>query len=329
MDNMEKNKQPCVSIIIVNFNGRNYLNRTLPILLDIQYPYFEIIVVDNGSNDGSIELIRSFSTINLIKSPRYREKNFACNYAINSSNGEFILLLDNDIALIDPHILTKLVKFYYNKDNSGAIGLAVHDEGIPLSSRYGSYFGFYFIKEVKKLTIDQIKTLHGNIVPATGGQIFIKKELWQKVGGYDNHLKFGGDDNDIGIRLTLFGYKNYLYSETNQLHIGINERIDNKKYMQKFSDMFYAHLYTMTKNYNLKNLIPSIIIYTGFTFLKAIKQSIQRKNIGPIFSFLKGLYLFVSNIKQAFIKRKMIQNNRIYKHDLFLKIKPPEIKKDQ
>ncbi|MFA5519340.1 MAG: glycosyltransferase [Spirochaetota bacterium] len=316
-----------ISVVLLNYNGKQYLEKTLPPILNLNYPNYEIIVVDNGSDDGSIDYLSAQKNIKLIKSPRFKEKNFACNYAITQAKGEFILLLDNDIIIIDENILKKLLDFLKKLTNPGAIGLAVHDDNIPKSSRYGSYFSYYFIREVKKYTIEQIKQLHENVIPATGGQIFIKKELWQQIGGYDDHLKFGGDDNDLGIRLTLLGYNNYLYSETNQIHIGINERIDNKKYMQKFSDMFYAHLYTITKNYNSKNLIPSLIIYTGFTFLKAIKQSVKRKNAGPLSSFLKGLYLYSKNLKIALKKRKIVQSQRLFKHDIFLKIKPPRINK--
>lgn len=323
----QKNKinTPFISIIVVNYNGRQYLERTIPALHKIKYPYFDITVVDNGSDDGSIEYISSYNNITIIKSPRYKEKNFACNYAIKRSKGEFILLLDNDIILVDTEILRKLLDFFHKSTNPGAIGLAVHDEGIPKSSRYGSYFGYYFIKEVKKYHLEQIKILHGIRVPATGGQIFIEKNLWEKIGGYDDHLKFGGDDNDLGIKLTILGYNNYLYSETNQLHIGLNERTDNIKYRQKFSDMFYAHLFTMTKNYRLKNLLPSLIIYTGFTFLKAIKQSFQRSDIGPFLSFFKGLNLYIINLKINIEKRKTIQKMRVVKDDIYLKMLPPRI----
>jgi len=325
MHNKNTTLQPFVSIVVVNYNGRKYLERTLPALQKVKYDCFDISVVDNGSDDGSIDYISTFTNIRLIKSPRFKEKNFACNYAISRSNGEFILLLDNDIVLVDPDILNKLIFFYNSISNPGAIGLAVHDDGILKSSRYGSYFSYYFIREVKKYSIDEIKILHGIKVAATGGQIFIKKELWKRNGGYDDHLKFGGDDNDLGIRLTILGYNNYLYSETNQLHIGLNERIDNIKYMQKFSDMFYAHLYTMTKNYRLKNLVPSLFIYTGFTFLKAIKQSFQRRDVGPFLSFFKGFILFIINLKINIEKRNTMQKMRIIKNDIYLKMLPPRL----
>jgi GT2 family glycosyltransferase len=325
MIHRKEKKRPTVSVIILNYNGKKYLQQTLPAVVKLDYPSYETIVVDNGSDDGSLEYISTFKKIKLIRSPRFKEKNYACNYAIGKAKGEFILLLDNDVVIVDKKILNRLIDFYNSTVNPGAIGLAVHDEKVPVSSRYGTFFSYYFIREVRKYTIEKIRSLHGSIVPATGGQIYIKKDLWENTGGYDDHLKFGGDDNDLGIRLTLLGYNNYLYSDTNQVHIGINERTDNRKYRQKFTDMFYAHLYTMTKNYRLINLIPSIPVYTGFTLLKAIKQSVQRKDPGPIWAFSKGLYLFLSNIKSAFLKRKHIQTVRVIKKDIFLKMKPPKI----
>ena len=315
-----------ISIIMLNFNGKEYLKRSIPAVQNLNYQDHEFIIVDNGSDDGSIEFIEKQNSIRLIKSPRYREKNFACNYAIEQAYGDFILLLDNDIVLVDPDIIQKLITMYTNYDKPGVIGLAVHDENINLSSRYGSYFGYYFIKEVKKYSTEQIKKFHGMVVPATGGQIFIRKSLWLEIGGYDSHLKFGGDDNDLGIRLSLLGYKNYLYSKSNQVHIGINERLDNLNYKRKFKLIFYAHLYTIVKNYRFFNMIISLNIYFCFTVLKAIKQALLRKHFGPISGFFRGFALFLKNLPHAIEKRKCIQKNRTVNHDIFLKIKPPGLK---
>ena len=309
---------PPISIIMVNFNGFPYLKETIPPLLNLNYPNYEFIIIDNGSTDGSIEYINQFPNILLLKSPRYREKNYACNHAIKHAKGQYILLLDNDIIIIDTDILLKLFTMHESLKDVGALGLAVHDRGIPLSNRYGSYFGYYFIREIKKIPVQQIKNYHGFQVPATGGQIFIRKALWEKIGGYDDHLKFGGDDNDLGIRLSLYGYRNYIYTQTNQIHIGLAERLDNKKYPKKFRDTYYAHLYTIVKNYKTINMATALIVYPLFTMLKSVKQSFLRKHPGPLWAFFQGFWLFIKNLPYALNKRKEIQKKRIIKKDVYL-----------
>ena len=62
------------------------------------------------------------------------------------------------------------------------------------------------------------------------GHIFFRKNVWSNIGGYDDYLFFGGDDRDIGLKSYLFGFRNYLYSKSLNIHIGKSEREDNNKY---------------------------------------------------------------------------------------------------
>ncbi|MCK4795423.1 MAG: glycosyltransferase family 2 protein [Desulfobacteraceae bacterium] len=89
--------RPFVSIIVLNWNGEAYISKCLDSLLEQTYPSYEVLVVDNGSTDGSIELLRGYlPRIRLIMN----EKNlgFAAgnNVAIREANGEFIVLFNND-----------------------------------------------------------------------------------------------------------------------------------------------------------------------------------------------------------------------------------------
>ena len=160
-----------------------------------------------------------------------------------------------------------------------------------------------------------------------GLALFVKKTVWQKLDGYDENLIFGGDDNDLGIKSWLLGYKNYLYSQSSQIHLGEAERRDNNKYAIKFKEIFYAHLYTIVKNFTFINLWPALIGQIVFMFFKSIKQSIFRFYFGPFFAFGQGLILFFKKIPIACQKRKEIQIKRKEKRDVFLKIKPQKIKK--
>lgn len=320
-----KSKPPLISVVMLNYNGLKYLKRTILPILKLDYPNYEFIIVDNGSTDGSLEYIKKFKKIRLIKSPRLREKNFACNYAIKRAKGEYILLLDNDALITEKNILNELIKRYTKE--TGVIGLSFYEDGFNYSKSYGGYLSYYFIKENGLLSVSKLKRYDSYKIGFPEGKaLFISKQKWDEVEGYDDNLIFGGDDNDLGIKLWLRGYKNYLYSKTIQIHLGLQERKDNEKYRIKIKEMFYAHLYTVVKNYRYHNMGITLVGLSIFLFLKSIKQSVFRFHPGPFFAFFQGYYLFLKNLPVALKKRKEIQSKRVIKEDIFLKIKPPKFK---
>jgi GT2 family glycosyltransferase len=231
--------------------------------------------------------------------------------------------MDNDSLIVNNNLILELIRRYTKK--TGVIGLAFHDEDSKYSNSLG-YLGYYYIKLNKKIDLNNIKKYDScEIGFPEGKALFISRARWMEVGGYDNHLMFGGDDSDLGIKLWLKGYKNYFYSKTIQVHLGSPERQNNKKYFLKWKEMLYAHLYTVVKNYTFLNMLITLFGLSIFGLLKSIKQSVQRESMGPLFSFLGGYYLFLKNLPIAIKKRKIIQKQRVMKDDIFLKVRIPEV----
>jgi glycosyltransferase involved in cell wall biosynthesis len=310
-----------VSVVMVNYNGLVYLKRTVPKILDLDYPNYEFIVVDNGSSDGSLEFLKNKKGVKLVQSPRIAEKNYACNYAIKQAKGKYILLLDNDALITNRSILSELIDQY--KENYGVIGLSFVNEGSKRTQYYGGYFSICFTKEVPYIDVKKVKLLHDSKIGyADGKGLFLSKEVWSSAEGYDENLSFGGDDTDLGMKLILLGYNNHLYSKTVQIHLGMPERTDNKKYSAKFRKAFYAHLYTIVKNYSFYESVLIFINYSSFMFAKSIIQSIKRKNFSTVMSFFQGIKMFFNNFDLAMRNRKLIQSKRKISSDTFLKIRP-------
>lgn len=316
------NNCPKISVIMLNYNGLKYLEETVVPILNLNYPDFEFIVVDNGSTDGSIEFLKKYGKIQLILSQRIGEKNFACNLGAKKAKGSYILFLDNDVIINDLKILENLFKQSLKLDRFGCYSVSLVNRGEDNTQFYGVFPNHFFAKNNKYISIAQLEKLHNIYIGyPNGAAFFIEKSKWDEVGGYDDSLSFGGDDNDVGIKLWLRGYKNYLYSKSFQTHIGMQERINNKKYTIKLKYLIYAHLYTIVKNFNFFNCIFTLIGYSIESFLRSIKQSMSRRSMGPARSFFIGYSLFLKNLPTALYKRKSIQKNRIIKKDIFFKIK--------
>lgn len=115
--------RPKVSIIIVNWNGKEDLVRCLSSLRDLDYPDRELIVVDNGSTDGSLEMLeQDFPEVKVMALGKNLGRSEALNIGTKASAGELILHLDNDTRICDPSFLSRLVELMLSDDTIGVCG---------------------------------------------------------------------------------------------------------------------------------------------------------------------------------------------------------------
>src|SRR3989344_1917843 len=112
-------KYPLISVVMLNYNGLKYLKKTIPPILKLDYPNYEFIIVDNGSTDGSIEFIKKFKKIKLIENKENLGYGKGKNIGVKEANGEYILLLDNDIIIREKTIIKNLIK--YNNKNTAFV----------------------------------------------------------------------------------------------------------------------------------------------------------------------------------------------------------------
>jgi len=111
-----------ISIVAVNWNGADILHKFIENLLAIKFDDLEIIIVDNGSSDDSVEIIKSYKRIACICLPINTGFAAGNNTGINVSSGDFILLINTDV-LCPPDIIIQLLKIYSeNKKNIKKIG---------------------------------------------------------------------------------------------------------------------------------------------------------------------------------------------------------------
>jgi GT2 family glycosyltransferase len=319
---MRKN-DPLVSVVILNYNGLKYLKRTIPGILKLSYNNLEILIVDNGSTDGSLNFIRKFRRIILIKNKENLGYSKGKNIGVQKAKGKYVFLLDEDILISDKKYLDNLIKFYIKNKKVCFLSPLLIDENSIKTKYYGLFYGYTGKKINKKINIPLRSDNLIKIGSFSGGAVFFKKLYWSVLGGYDEDYKFGMNDYDIGARSNIMGYSNYLYLDK-LIHIGKNKDL-NKKYFAKKMSFYYEGIFTMIlKNYNKKNLIISCIIYIPFIlFLNSI-LIIFKFNIYLILSPFLSIFNISKKFSNILKKRKIIQSKRVVKNDIFLKIKPPK-----
>lgn len=211
-----------VSILILNFNGKEYLNDCLTSVLSQTYSDFEIILLDNCSTDGSIENVaEKFNDVRIKIISSEINHGFAGgnNAALQHASGEMIVLLNND-TVVDKEWLSELVKCLNESENAGMVQSLVITEGIPLQyyKKNGTInlFGNN-IMEVFDINENGV----GEIFQVNGCSLIIRKELLNKLGGLfpDEYFAYA-EDTYLSFKVKFAGYNIYHNAKSLVQHKG-------------------------------------------------------------------------------------------------------------
>jgi len=203
--------QPLVSIVIVNWNGKHLIGECLDSLLAQKIDSFEIIVVDNGSRDGSAEFIRErYPRIRLVELPDNRGYAGGNNAGIRIATGKYTALLNNDTK-VDVAWLSSLLQAaesssartgmwaskilsYDDPDVIDNVGLLLYPDGLGRGKgRLEKDRGQYDQREEA-------------LFPSGCAGLY-RKEMLDEIGLFDEEFFAYADDVDIGLRARLAGWK--------------------------------------------------------------------------------------------------------------------------
>ncbi len=215
-----KVKKPLVAIVIVNWNGGQTIINCIKSLAMTDYPNYKVILVDNGSSDGSLEKIIKINpemeVIKLDKNYGYTiATNVGWRFGLKKLKADYICAMDSDIVTVQRNWLSLEIN-ELEKSNERGIGcgkLTFPDGRVQLlyfEREHSQYLekdvGQYdFVRETK----------------AVGGAcIIIKKEVIQKIGYYDEHFFYGPNDIDYCFRANKAGFKVIYNGYAKSIHVG-------------------------------------------------------------------------------------------------------------
>lgn len=209
---------PLVSLIIPTRNGLNIIRQCLDsVLKKTTYPCYEILIVDNGSDDPEIlayfeELVRTVSCIRVIRDDQPFNYAALNNHAVREAKGEFVLLLNNDTEVITPEWIERLLA-HAIRPQIGAVGARLWYGDKHL--QHGGVILIYGVAAHAHLRAEEndrgymdraICTQEFSAV--TAACLLVRKSLYEKVGGLDETLKVGFNDVDFCLKLYHAGYIN-------------------------------------------------------------------------------------------------------------------------
>jgi len=319
--NRGKFQYPLVSIVILNYNGREYVKRCLDSVSKLDYPNFEIIFVDNASTDGSLELVRKLfgndSRLKIVcnnKNLGYAE---GSNVGANMAKGKFVIFLNNDIE-IDPCSLKELVEVMEGDSKIGAAQgkiITLGTDKIDSTGGFIDYNGWSYIRGKGEIDRGQYNKVDEVFFASSP---IVRKELFDLIGGFDPSFFFSSEETDLCWRIRLHGYK-VVYVPTSPIyHVG---KGTIKKQPSK-TILFHAlknNIAMLVKNYGSVNVIRHVPKATLLVIGGTI-TSILRRNMNGVIAHFKALAWNLLNLKYIWTKRVEVQS-------LIRKVSDKEIEK--
>ena len=298
-----------VSAIIVNWNGKEILSHCLQSLLDQDYKNLETLVVDNGSEDGSQILVKQeFASVKLIENETNLGFGSAVNRGLEKAEGDYFIFLNNDLALKSDCIRQLVALLESDTSVGGAIPkILYYSENYKDSSNepkrinsYGVLVNYTGIACPN--LIDQPDQFDLPLTElACGGIFMFSREVYEKVGGFDEDLFLYHEDHDLSWRIRMMGWK--LVATSNSIcyhHYNFNKGV------LKFYRSEKNRLYILFKNFEYKTLwliSPAVLLVEISQIIHSIFNGWFRLKIKSYFE-IAAQSIKISN------KRKKIHYSR-------------------
>ncbi|OIO63687.1 MAG: hypothetical protein AUJ47_05250 [Candidatus Marinimicrobia bacterium CG1_02_48_14] len=208
--------QPVVSVIIPHFNGIEILDACLTSLYTDPYPALEIVVVDNGSSDGSPDFVaKKYPSVQLVRNRENRGFAGGCNDGMAQATGEYYLILNNDTTH-KPGWIDTLVNIIQSSSDIGAVQPKLLSAQQPDHFDYSGgggglidFIGYPFAigrifsnMEVDQGQYDEVR----EIFWASGTAFLVRREVIDQVGGFDEDFFAHMEEIDLCWRMQNAGW---------------------------------------------------------------------------------------------------------------------------
>lgn len=255
-----------VSVVIPNFNGIAFLDSVLASLEGQTLNNFEVILVDNGSTDGSCSFVTAnYPWVHLIE----LSENFgfcgAVNAGIRAAKAPYVLLLNNDTEVKEDFVEEMLaaIRRHKNAFSCGARMVQYHDrDKLDDVGNYYCALGWSFARGRGK-DIHAYET-EDRIFSACAGAAIYRKKILEKIGYFDEEHFAYLEDTDISYRARIYGYENWYAPKAIVYHVGSGT--SGSRYNQ-FKTRYSSrnNIYLIYKNMPLLQIILNLpFLVTGF-----------------------------------------------------------------
>ncbi len=308
---------PLVSVVIVNRNGIDFVDTCLRSVLNNRYPNFEVIFVDNASSDGSREYVQDIfgndSRMRFVLNKESVGPAVGRNNGIALSKGEYVAFLDNDTE-VDKDWLWELIRVFGSDLTIGsAQSKLLRMEPRDTYDCAGDYLTpFGFLSERARAAKDTGQFDYvADILSAKSAASIVRKDVLNKIGGFDEDFYMYLEETDFSWRVWLVGYRVVFVPKSVVYHAyGTKKKSFQKHYSQHVIRYYGCRNYisTLIKNLEFKNIIRivplHIAAWLGLAFMFLAKNKVKDG-----FLIIKGVWWNALNIGMLLRKHHFLQKN--------------------
>ena len=320
--------KPTIAIVILNWNGRGWLERFLPSVLASSYPAKEIIVADNASTDDSVSWLgKTYPGIRVLALDHNYGFAGGYNKALRQIKSDYYVLLNSDVE-VEPGWIEPILTLMENDPSIGAcqpkIRMWANREVFEYAGAAGGWMDHLGYPFARGRVFDVCEKDEGQydegeaIFWASGAAMFVRADLYHRLGGLDDYFFAHMEEIDFCWRLQLSGYQVYACPSSRVYHVGGGTlpKGDGRKLFLNFRN----NLIMLAKNLPLGQLAWKIPLRLGMDGISACKYlfSGQSAYFWAVQKAHFGFYgwLLVNRKKSVFPPKRRGKLNGWYTHSV-------------
>lgn len=313
-----------ISVVIVNYNVRYFIEQCILSVIDASKNLkIEIIIVDNNSTDAScVFLQENYPNVYLITNKENVGFSKANNQGVAVSKGKYVLILNPDTVIAED-TLDLIYAFAERKQNLGILGVKLLDgsgkflpeskRGIPTPSvSFNKLFGISTNQTGKYYAAHLQENESGVVDVLVGAFMFLKREVYDEVNGFDEDYFMYGEDIDLSYKVLNKGYQNYYFSDTKVIHYKGESTKKDIVYLKYFHDamkIFYKKHFKLNKIYDF-------LMSIGIEFWYVLKYFKFKKESSKNHEILNVLYFGADELIINHLNKKQLVLNKTLVDDI-------------
>lgn len=313
-----------LAVVILNWNGRKFLERFLPALIRFSPDYADIVIADNGSVDDSVAFLKAhYPTLRLLEFSHNHGFAKGYNVALQQIDAQYYCLLNSDIE-VTPHWVEPIIEQMDADATIAAVQPKLcsfyrHDE-FEYAGAAGGFIDKYGYPFCRGRVFNNVEKDYGqydtvmDVFWASGAALFIRADVYHKVGGFDNDFFAHMEEIDLCWRIKNAGYKIKINPASIVYHIGGGTLPKNNS-LKTFLN-FRNDLFLLLKNLPENRLAKTFALRFLLDQLAAFVFLLQG-HLKDFLAVYKAFFAFLSHYKKC--KRKRDVSTKMAFHDTYPK----------